>query len=343
MGSSIPPDERLLDLVIALVNTTTRLTKEQVRRTVAGYKDAPNPEAFERMFERDKDTLRELGVPVLTVTDAGHGDDIGYRIDHDAYTLPPVELTGAELGVLALAAQIWQDASLRADSNRALTKLRSTTPAAGADDLAAAFALRVDAGGAALRPLLDAVQHRRVATFTYRAATTGEVRRRTVHPWRLVARRGGWMLVGFDTDRQAGRSFRLSRIEGTVRVVGEPHAFAPATSAQVAQVDAQWHDAGEQVAELAVLPDRAEALRARAITTGEQRHGRDILTLSYRATWELAEEIVRYGDAVVVLNPPQARQAVIDLLQAAAALPDRCGRPETSSTKSPAENQVDHG
>ena len=71
------------------------MTKQQVRRTVAGYLDATSDEAFERMFERDKDTLRELGVPVRTVVSAGHGDDVGYRIDLEDYALAPFELTPA--------------------------------------------------------------------------------------------------------------------------------------------------------------------------------------------------------------------------------------------------------
>jgi len=79
MAAQIAPAERLLNLVIALVNTAGRMTKEQVRASVAGYQEAPSDDAFERMFERDKDTLRELGIPILTITDAGHGDDIGYR------------------------------------------------------------------------------------------------------------------------------------------------------------------------------------------------------------------------------------------------------------------------
>ena len=111
MAAQIAPAERLLNLVIALVNTAGRMTKEQVRTSVAGYQEAPSDDAFERMFERDKDTLRDLGIPILTVTDAGHGDDIGYRVDLDAYALPPLDLTAAELGVLAMAAQVWQDQS----------------------------------------------------------------------------------------------------------------------------------------------------------------------------------------------------------------------------------------
>src|SRR5450759_3426306 len=111
MPTTIPPTERLLDLVIALVNTSNRMTKAQIRRSVAGYDAAPSVEAFERMFERDKDALRELGIPIETVTDAAHGDDVGYRVDLDAYALSPIELTPAQNGVLGLAARFWQDPS----------------------------------------------------------------------------------------------------------------------------------------------------------------------------------------------------------------------------------------
>jgi proteasome accessory factor B len=221
MPEQIQPAERLLNLVIALVHTPGRMTKEQIRRSVAGYGEAASDDAFERMFERDKDTLRELGIPVTTVTSAGHGDDIGYRVDQDAYALPPLELTPAELGALSLAAEFWQDRSVRADTSRALTKLRAVGAGAGATDLAAGLAPRVRAGGDAFRPLLDAVQARQRVRFTYRAANTGEVRERLVEPWRLVARRGGWFLVGRDVDRAAPRSFRLSRIEGRVLLVCE--------------------------------------------------------------------------------------------------------------------------
>ncbi|WP_159808935.1 helix-turn-helix transcriptional regulator [Cellulomonas citrea] len=324
MSTTIPPDERLLDLVIALVNTSTRLTKEQVRRTVAGYADAPTPDAFERMFERDKDTLRELGVPLVTVTDAGHGDDIGYRIDLEAYALPPIDLTPAELGVLSLAAQLWQDASLRVDSARALTKLRAVAPSAQSSDLVAGLAARVRAGGAALAPLVDALHQRRAVRFTYRAATTGEVRERHVEPWRLMARRGGWVLIGHDRDRGAARSFRLSRIEGPVRALGPVEAFDPPDPALLAQAEQAWSTGRGGVAVLALAPERAEALRARALPAEpgdlQAAPGRDVVRVPFRATWELAEEVVGYGPAVLVLSPPQVRSAVLALLTRAAAL-----------------------
>ena len=91
LTGSTPPAERLLNLVIALVNAPVRMTKEQIRASVAGY-DQPTVEAFERTFELDKVHLRNLGIPLLTITDAAHGDDQGYRIDADAWSLPAIQL-----------------------------------------------------------------------------------------------------------------------------------------------------------------------------------------------------------------------------------------------------------
>lgn len=340
MPEQIHPAERLLNLVIALVHTPGRMTKEQIRRTVAGYGDAATDDSFERMFERDKDTLRELGIPVTTVTSAGHGDDIGYRIDQDAYALPPLELTPAEMGALSLAAEFWQDRSVLADTSRALTKLRAVGAGggAGASDLAAGLAPRVRPGGEAFRPLLDAVQARQRVRFTYRAANTGEVRERLVEPWRLVARRGGWFLVGRDVDRGAPRSFRLSRIEGRVRTAGAAGAFDAPTPDETTTALRSW-DAGQtRAAVLALLPERAEALRARGepvslpsgtgTGTGTDLDpvlravvaDRDLVRVPYRATWELAEEVAGYGDAVLVAAPVELRDAVLRLLRVAARL-----------------------
>ena len=340
MAAPIDPAERLLNLVIALVNTSVRMTKEQVRQTVAGYADAPSDDAFERMFERDKDTLRTLGVPVLTVIDAGHGDDVGYRIDPDAYALPPIDLTAAELGVLAVAAQLWQDRTLRADSDRALTKLRAVGRGPEAADLVAGLAPHARAGGDAVGPLVDAVQARQAVRFTYRAATTGEVRERRVEPWRLLARRGGWVLVGRDRDRGAARSFRLTRIDGAVAADGPPGSFPAPTPAELAEAVSMWTAAPERLAALAVRPERAGATRARAVPpppgsdvatipgAAAVLATRELVHVPFGSVHDLADELVGYGDAVVVLAPADLREAVLDLLTTAAAL----GRPDAPAT-----------
>lgn len=349
MPDHLPPAERLLNLVIALVNTTSRMTKEQIRTSVAGYDQAASQDAFERMFERDKETLRDLGVPVLTVSSAAHGDDQGYRIDPDAYALPPMELSAAQLGVLALAADVWHGQTLRTDAARGLTKLRAVGATPGETDAVAGLAPRLHPAGPALGPLLDAATERRLVTFTYRTARTGEVMTRHVEPWRLIASRGGWYLVGHDRDRSGPRVFRLSRIEGPVRSVGEPGAFEVPADADPMALLRSTQDDERRVAWLAVLPERAGALRARAArgTPGAAPappadlspvpNGFELVAVPFSRTAELADEVTAYTDAVVVLAPAPLRDAVVHRLRAAVAMGERL------SPAGPGAGEADHG
>ncbi len=315
------PAERLLDLVIALTHAERRMTKSQIRAQVNGYDRTSSPEAFERMFERDKDTLRELGIPLVTDTAAAHADDIGYRIDTDGYELPPINLTPAEVGVLSLAAQLWSDASLSGPASRGLTKLRAVGPAPE-PDATAGLTLRLRAPEAAFESVLGALTQRSAVTFTYRAASTGEVRRRIVEPWRLVNQRRAWYLIGFDRDREAPRAFRLSRIEGRVRTTGAAGVVSPPESFDAGTVLAGA--AREQgTARLALLPDRGAALRARASAPAAPLADRDVLEVPYDDTEALADELAGYAEAVVVLGPESLREAVLRRLRAAATLGGR--------------------
>jgi proteasome accessory factor B len=138
------------------------------------------------------------------------------------------------------------------------------------------------------------------------------------------------VLIGRDRDRGASRSFRLGRIQGGVRPVGAPGAFPPPSDDELADALSAWTQGPERTAALAVLPDRAAALRARAVDDAldvdavpgarDVLAGRDLVHVRYRSTWELAEEIVGYGAAVVVLAPTGVQDAVLDLLRTASRL-----------------------
>lgn len=347
-SSSTPPAERLLNLVIALVNTSAAMTKQQIRRGVAGYGDAPSVDAFERMFERDKDALRALGVPIVTVDPGGHSEEVGYRIDNDAYALPPVDLTPAELGVLALAAQLWSDKTLRTDISRAMTKLRAAGAGEAASDAMAGLAPRVRAVGDAYGPLLEAVTERRPVHFRYRAASTGQVSSRDVEPWRIAARRGGWYLVGWDRGRQAPRVFRLSRIEGRVRLTAAAGAFEIPEDLDVDALLGE-RTGRERTAVLAVVPERASAVRARARVLdpadlpAPTPPDRDLLAVGFTSLTTAAEELAAYGAAVVVLDPPELRAEVLRRLHAAAALAGPAGASPGADAHADADEEYDRG
>lgn len=166
--------------------------------------------------------------------------------------------------------------------------------------------------------LLTAITERAPVRFTYRAAYSGETAVRTVEPWRVHARDRGWYLVGHDRDRGAQRSFRTSRIIGTVERVGEPGSITipesrPPTPERVFHTSVR----------LAVRPESAAALRARGTVEGsiETRAGaRDLLVLDVSDIEYLADEVAGYGHSVVVLDPPELREAVLSRLRAVAAL-----------------------
>ena len=98
------PLERLLNLVGLLLETRTPLTFEQIRETLEPYRQE-KVDSAKRMFERDKDILREYGVPLQLVDTDAWGTEQGYVIPKDAYYLPEIAFTPEELAALFVAAQ----------------------------------------------------------------------------------------------------------------------------------------------------------------------------------------------------------------------------------------------
>ena len=98
--------ERLLGLVVCLLSSPRYLTAVQIRAAVPGYPESF--EAFKRMFERDKEELRELGIPLETGFNSAGDDEAGYRIPRQAYVLPEIRLEPDEAAVLSLAARVWR-------------------------------------------------------------------------------------------------------------------------------------------------------------------------------------------------------------------------------------------
>lgn len=309
--------ERLLNLVICLLATRRPLTAEQIRQAVPGY-DRDSDEAFQRMFERDKNELRELGIPIRVERD--WEGELGYRIERRAYELPEISLEPDEAAVLGLAAQVWQRAALAGAASGALLKLR----AAGVEtDEASArpFELRVDTPDPAFPALWEAVRDRRVVRFDYRAAGRGEVLTRTVEPWGVVSRRGRWYLVGHDRDRGAPRVFRLSRIAGEVRPVGRPGQVTVPEDVDIrAMVDYQDKRlATPRTATVRVRQGTCQGLRHRATATRPGADGWDELEVTFHDPDRLGAWIASLGADVRVLDPPDLRDAVIRRLKGALA------------------------
>ncbi len=200
--------ERVLNLLALLLDTRRALTREEIVHDVAGY--PPQITAYRRAFERDKETLRGMGVPLLTEP-VGDGSETGYRVRPEDYYLPDLDLDAEETAALRVAVSAVSLGNHAGEG--ALLKLGGL-----ADEPVAPIASLPIAP--ALATLFEGFRTRAVVRFTHRD------RVRTVEPWGLSSKRGHWYLVGFDRVRGAVRAFRADRIEGDVDV-GEPGTFDP--------------------------------------------------------------------------------------------------------------------
>ncbi|WP_404348147.1 WYL domain-containing protein [Phycicoccus jejuensis] len=309
--------ERLLNLVLVLLYARRPLAKAQIRRLVPQYGQSASTEAFERMFERDKDELRELGIPLVTEDiDAFHDDEPGYRIHQRDYALPDIAFEPDELAVLGLASRTWAQASLAGPAAQALRKLRAAGVERDTESLIG-IEPRLRTAEPAFDAVKDAVVRRVPLTFTYRRPEAAEGAERRVQPWSLVSWHGRWYLNAWDLDREAPRVFRLSRISGTVRRAGRPGSFeVPADHEPRVMVDSMAGSATQpSPAVLRVRVGAGHALRLRARTVGEVDDEWSLVDLDYGDVWSFAEEVAGYGADIVVEQPPELVDAVVERLR----------------------------
>lgn len=309
--------ERLLNLLITLLVSRSYVTKERIRTVVEQYRDAGD-EAFEKMFERDKDELRSLGIPIeVGFADRAFEDEPGYRVDRSAFELPQIDLEPDEAAVIGLAARVWQHAGLASATSDALVKLK----AAGVSVDRAALHVaqpQLTVEEPAFEAFWEATRTRTPVAFDYRTATAPEASERHLQPWGVVSYRGRWYAVGHDTDRGEPRVFRLSRVKGPVRTAGKagsydvpPGTDLRALTRSLAPTPAQHR------AVLRVRPGAAYGLRrhAEVVAAGGDW---DRAEVSYGRTDAMADEVLGYGADVVVESPPDLRDLVVGRLRGAA-------------------------
>ena len=216
--------ERLVNLTIALLATKRFLTKSEIFRTVEGYEGTP--ETKERMFERDKDDLRALGVEILVGSfDPVFQDEAGYRINSDTYQLNIGLLSPLDLSLLSLAAQCWQGAALDQAAHRVLRKLRSIGIPADELDIPAIHS-KLSTSGQDIEIISSAISERALMSFNYISKDL-ESQRRTAIPFALATHVGFWYVATVDQDNQEVRIFRLDRMSGRVEKSSPQKNFEP--------------------------------------------------------------------------------------------------------------------
>ncbi len=313
--------ERLVNLVAALIDTSFPLSREQIRQRIDGYSD--DPEAFRRNFERDKELLRQMGLPLATeAVDPNHPEEVGYRIRREEYELPDPGLDEHELAALRLASAAVQVEGTwgREATTRALRKLGGAASGSGAGrgdgDEPKSPGWAALPGGETVAAAFGAIAARHRVRFGYRGES------RLVDPWRLSFRRGQWYLAGLDHTRGEERLFRLDRMQGPLAVEGPPGAFAR-PPAGAGHPPPAWRLGDDEEVRTALLVDAEQARWAldalgEDAVAGRRPDGAIVFHVGVINAPAFRSFVLGFLDHAEIIGPPAARADMVAWLEALA-------------------------
>jgi proteasome accessory factor B len=321
-AARVPVEERLFSLVLALLSTEAGLTKHEILSTVQGYRQRFAPSGdnanLERQFERDKDDIRELGVPLETIEalgQSGNNQNLRYRIPRGSYELPSdLTFTAEETTLLNLAAMVWREGALSKESRRAMLKLRSlglvpVEPVLG-------YAPHVRVRDAAFEPLNTALQKNVTVTFSYLKPGQTDAGLRTVEPLALFQHAGRWHLFSRLPGRDDTRTFLLRRIVSDVTLSNR--TFSPPSGDQaaigLAELLEVWNSRTALVEATPGSDAETRLLKRRGTTADESG-----LTVHFADVDILADELASFGPEVLVVSPLELRSRVRERLESVAA------------------------
>jgi proteasome accessory factor B len=306
--------ERLFNLTCTLLYATEGLTKNQILQTVRGYdneyKEGGNNSTLERKFERDKKSLREVGIriePEIPDWEDQNNQVSRYKIERESFSWPSaVKLNARQLALLNLAAEAWAGGSLSSEASRGITKLRALGVVGQSSDIIG-ISPKIHTFEPSFKDIDFAISESQVISFDYRNPKTGEIETRVLQPWLMRQIAGAWLVLGFDEVRDAARNFMLRRIVSKVEVVTEGREARVFEMPEQSIIDAAVKDlddhAKSQVAVLKVVQGSEAWFRYELdLASNKKDH---LLKLNYHDLYVLAEQLREYADQIEVIEPQE--------------------------------------
>ena len=301
--------ERLINLTIALLATKRYLTKSEIFRSVEGYEGSP--ETKERMFERDKDDLRSLGIAIdVGSFDPLFNDEAGYRIKSEKYELDLGEITPIEVSLLSLAADAWQDAALEDSAQSAIQKLSAFGVPADPIDIPG-LSPKLSNSSTDLSTITDAIASTDCISFSYRAVDLATAKR-TIVPIALSNKSGYWYVSGVDQEIQEVRTFRLDRIHGVITTIASKEVFEYPTAFELDETEAT---SNKSYALIDVRKGKGHALRTLATSIKDLGEW-DQIKVPIFSLESITAQILWHGEDVFVQEPAELRENIVEQLQA---------------------------
>lgn len=301
--------ERLVNLVIALLATKRYLTKSEIFRTIEGYEGSS--ESMERMFERDKDELRALGIEIeVSALDPLFDDEIGYRIRFENYALDHDGFSANEIAYMSLAAQVWKEEALGDIAQNAMRKLAGVAHRMDISEIPAIAPVIINAPRF-LNEIIDNISKRTSIEFTYLDSEMRTHSRR-VNVYSYFSFKGNWYFSGLDVAKLEIRTFRCDRVVGDVSTPKNSDKYEIPEN-YVTDMQSKESD-DHKVAQLSVRKGRGSQLRnlSSKIELGEEF---DTIEFAYVTEGELVSLILWHLDDVRVISPVSLRDSVKNSLQ----------------------------
>ena len=293
--------ERLINLTLALLASKRYLTKSEIFKNVAGY--SGSAETMERMFERDKDDLRNLGVRIeVRALDPLFEDDQGYLIDSKSFQINPNDFSKEEILLLTMAANLWHGSALQHDSKAALLKIQSLDGLVATNTVTSPV-VEDNEDSKKLLLIFDAVERLVSLEFEYKGTV------RQVKPYGIYTRRGFWYLAAQEND--VVKSFKVIRIGGQIKVTSKSQGFTKPADFKLSKFIEGLNAPTRSKAEVRIRKNQALALRKR-YKVEEIDSDWDQVSIDYIFEDDLVESLLWYGSNVVVISPKTIRDQIIN-------------------------------
>lgn len=299
--------ERLVKLTMALLGSRRYMPKSEIFRRVEGY--SGSQETMERMFERDKDELRALGIQIEVATqDPLFEDEPGYRIRPETYQMPQT-FTPEELGAMTTAMSLLADSEISPITESILRRLNSLPDApqgiTGANDLPNNL---LENG---ILDITKAMSKRTTIRFNYQKLDSDKAEVRRVNVMGLSAWRGEWYVLGEDLDRDDIRSFKLSRFTSNVEAISKPDFYDIPEDFDVRDYLLMFQTENYEV-EILLRKGSGLPIRSRAKAIKEIDDEWDSITASFFDEATALREVLWQGKDCIVQSPESLRKLVVE-------------------------------
>ena len=298
--------ERLINLTLGLLSSKRYLTKNEIFRNVAGY--SGSPETMERMFERDKDELRGLGIEIeVGQIDPLFEDEQGYLIRSASIQIQPEEFSKEELLLMTMAANLWKESALSGISENALIKVASLDGGIGFNNIALPLIEDEKFSTRVFEKIIEAIQHNKYLTFAYKN------KQRIVAPYGLKNTKGFWYLIAQEKDQDI-KVFKLIRIESEIEILDSEEKYTKPENFDINSYLESALKEEQRGAILKIRENKVNKLRSKGAVT-ESIDGWDTLKITFDDLKEFTKEILWYGDDIYVISPSDLRDEVVKNLK----------------------------